>query len=258
MAYILYSNGIVEPYRPQHLVFTEEELLNVFSEYAEIKTSRLSTILNTWCIFGYNPSVIPDPIDFNRIAAEIVKEKIYSHVLFIHDSELNPEWNVTDNILYKGYNEFSIEITKQIEITANNIISEFQSYDDEEDLASFLPQLIPLGTTGDKRILFGFNPDDQSKEFFEHDEFYVFVKKVYDYITNNKQTKEPFTIYEDKKAIIVVETANVKTFLNHMLEKFKSKEDYEMCTNITKIIDHWPPIKKRRTPKKTTTKNKNI
>jgi hypothetical protein len=256
MALILYSNGVNEEYRPQHLVFTEDELLHLFSDFAEIKTFRLTTILNTWCIYGNNPNIIQDPMEFNRIASEIIKQKVYSHILFVHDSELNIDWKVTDNILYKSYNEFFQELLKEIEDTANDIMQELQMQEGNENTASYLPQLMSLGTTEDKRIMFSFNPNDQTKEFFDHDEFYVFVKKVYDYITKNKQVKEPFTIYEDKKAIIIVETINIKDFLNSMLEKFKSKEDYEMCTNITKIMKQWSPLKKSRSIKKTTTKNK--
>lgn len=252
MSVLLYNNGIIEQYKPKDFTFSEDELIHLFSEFNEIKTFRLTNILNTWCIYG-SASPNPDPTEFNRIASEIIKELIYSHVLFVHDSELDPKWKVSDSILYKGYNEFMVEITKLIDSTANNILQEFQSQEGYENAPNYLPQLISIGTTDDKRILFGFNPNEQTKEFYEHEEFYIFLQKVFNFLTKNKQKKEPFTIYEDKKAIIVIDTDNVKTFLTSMLEKFKSKEEYEICTKIAQMIDAWPP-KKRNVRKNVSTK----
>lgn len=243
MAYLLYSNGIIEECKPKNLVFTEEELLNLFTEFSEIKSSRLITVLNTWCIYG--SSLNPEPIDFNRIASDIIQTAIYSHTLYVHDSELDPNWNVTDNILYKGYDEFSIDIKREIDKTANNVFKEIQISNEYEETTNILPGFIPLGATEDKRILFGFDPKDQLEEFYENEEFYIFSQKVYKYISENKQEKEPFTIYSDKKAQVIVDSSNVKTFLNLMLEKFKSKEEYEICTNISKMIKRWPPKNKK-------------
>ena len=45
-----------------------------------------------------------------------------------------------------------------------------------------------------------------------------------------------------------------------MLEKFKNKEDYEICTAITKIIEQWSPIninKKIKIKNKTHKENNN-
>jgi hypothetical protein len=251
---ILYSNGILESYRPKEFTFTEDELVHLFTEFKEIKTHRLSNVLNTWCIYG-SISPIPDPIELNRIASDIIKKPVYSHLLFIHDSELNPKWSVTDSILYKSYDEFTLEITKLIDFTANNILQEYQSRDGFENAPNYLPQLISLGTTVDKKILFGFNPNDQTKEFYEHDEFYIFLQKVYDYLTKHKQQKIPFTIYADKKAIIIIDPQYVISFLNRMLEKFKSREEYEICTNITKMIQQWPS-KEQKKPRKNTSTEK--
>jgi hypothetical protein len=248
MGVVVYSNGITEDYRPKKLVFIEEELVRLFTEFEEIKTCRVSSLINTWCIYGLND----DPNDFNRIVSDIIKEAVYSHALFIHDSEINPEWNATDSVLYKGYNEFVTAMKKIIDETAMNILNEIASSQDYENKVDHLPQLETLGATSDKRILFSYNPDNQSKEFYTHDEFYKFSQKVYEYITKNKQLREPFTIFADKKAVIIIESSKVKKFLNTLLEKFKSKEDYEICTHITKIIDDWtnkskePKVKKSR------------
>jgi Ni,Fe-hydrogenase maturation factor len=243
VGHLLYSNGIVEEFKPKGLVFVEEELVSLFTEFFEIKTSRLIDVLNTWCIFGASP--VPDTMEFNRIASDICNEVVYSHALFVHDSEINPEWKTADTILYKNYNDFSIEIKKAIDLAATNILKEIEDSQEYEDKSSFLPQLVTIGATLDKRILFGFNPTDQSELFYQNEEFYKFAQKVYDYISHNKQEKEPFTIYADKKAVIIVDTINVNKFLILMLEKFKNKEDYEICMDITKLIKKWTAVNKK-------------
>jgi len=236
MGVVVYSNGITEDYKPRKLVFTEDELLQLFTEFPDIKTVRIPSLLNTWCIFGAG---INDPVEFNRIVSDIVKEGVYSHALFVHDSEINPEWNATDTVLYKGYNEFILMMKRMIDEVAGNIVNEFQATEEFENKAEFLPTLITLGSTNDKRILFSYNPDDQSKKFYTNDEFNKFSQKVYDYITQNRQLTEPFTLYADKKAVIIVENGKVESLLTTILENFKKREEYEICTNITKMIDEW-------------------
>jgi hypothetical protein len=254
MALLLYSNGLTEEYRPIDLTFTEAELVKIFSDFPEIKTNRLITVVNTWCVYGNSPT--PDPFEFNRIASDITRSLIYSPALFVHDSEINPAWNATDAILYKSYAEFSFEIRKVVDAAATNIVNELESSTEYEEKVAFLPQLITIGSTPDKRILFGFNPAEQSDEFYKNDEFYKFSQKVYDYLAHNKQEKEPFTIYADKKAIIIVDAAHVVSFLNTMLEKFKSKEEYEICTDISKMIKQWPAKTKKTRRKKSSDENK--
>jgi len=240
MGVLLYGNGITEDYRPEKLVFTEDELVSLFDEFEEIKTTRIASLINTWCIYGVN--AINDSNDFNRIAADILKEPVYSQALFVHDSEINPDWKATDSVLYKSYGEFLGVLKKVIDDTAANILNELAATADYENKIDYLPQLSTLGATPDKRILFSYNPDDQSREFYDHDEFYKFSQKVYEYITKNKQEKEPFTIYADKKAVIIIESLKVQKFLDSLLEKFKSKEDYEICTTLTQIISDWKTI----------------
>ena len=240
MGVLLYGNGITEDYRPEKLVFTEEELVSLFDEYEEIKTSRVPSLINTWCIYGMN--AVNDGTEFNRIASDIIKEAVYSHLLFVHDSEINPDWKATDSVLYKSYPEFLGALKKVIDNTAANILNELAAAADYENKVDYLPQLATLGATPDKRILFSYNPDDQSKEFYNHDEFYKFSQKVYEYIMKNKQEREPFTIYADKKVVIIIESLKVQKFLDTLLEKFKSKEEYEICTKLTEIISTWKVI----------------
>lgn len=237
MAILLYSNGITEEYKPANLVFTDEELVTLFSEYSEIKTVRTPTILNTWCIFGV--SNIGD--NYNKIASYIAGHDILTYTLFVHDSEINHTWNVTDNILYNDYQEFIKILYSVIEEIAIKIMKELGSTTKN---TAALPQLVTLGTMKDdaKRILFGFNPTDQHQDFYEGEEFTIFSNKIYEYLTTNKQTEEPFTIYSDQKAVIVVESAHIESFLNLLLENFKGREEYEICIKIKDMITEWAEL----------------
>ena len=254
MALILYPNGVTETYKPNNLVFTEQELVELYSEFKEIKTCRVIPILNTWCVYGIKDNFTP--MDYNKISSEITREDIHFHALFIHDSEVDNSWNVTDNVLYSGYNDFMTAMKKLIDEVAIHIMNQLAENPNVEQNTEKLPMLISLGTTKDNKVVFGFNLEEQNKQFFDSDNFYEFAKKVYLYISTHKQTKSPFTIYSDKNALVIIQTEKVKAFLDSLLEKFKSKEEYEICTNITNIIQLWEtsiatPKKKRkpRTPK---------
>lgn len=247
MGILLYSNGITEDYVPQNMVFAERELVNLFNEYDRIKTKRLVTILNTWCIWGENADF--DMMDLNRIVSDIVQEPVYSHALFVHDSEINPSWNATDNILYTNYSQYLKEMKKFIDTVANNIVEEFKYYEEEAGLKT-MPVFENIGTTIDKRVLFAFNPESQYKDFYDNPEFTSFSKKAYEYLRSNAQTKEPFTIYADKKAIIVVDSHHVKSFLDKMVEQFQKEEQYEICKEITTMKKNWlKSIRKPRSKK---------
>ena len=238
MAVVVYSNGITEEYVPQDLVFTDEELVFLFTEFPTIKSCRVSSMVNTWCLYGSGNDNVED---FNRLVSEITGERVFTHALFIHDSEINPYWKMTDEILFKNYAEFLKEIKKNIEEISIMIMNEIVKTDDYDKKVDNLPQLITLGVTNDdsKRILFAFNPDDQNREFYYHEEFSIFSKKVYDYLKEHKQTESPFTIWADKKAIIIIESEKIKTFLQTLIENFKETEEYEICTNITNMMEDW-------------------
>jgi hypothetical protein len=259
MALILFNNGVIKEYKPRNLIFTEDEILHMFNHYPEIITTRLGHILNTWCVYGKNDN----PDEFSRIASDIIDEEVCSAVLFIHDSEINPEWNVTDNILYKGYDEFINIIKREIDDTAADIIEEYENVSNIEN-NNVLPQLITLGSTSDNRLLFAFNPEEQTSEFYTNKEFNIFSKKVFEYITQHKIKKEPFTIYADNKAIIIIETSKVEKFLDILLESFKNIEEYESCNQLTKIKSDWiklistPKIKKPRKVKSIKKENEDL
>lgn len=238
MAILLYSNGITEEYKSINKTFVEAELLQFFNDFSKVKSVRIPAMVNTWCVYGIG---IDDPAEFNKMAVVLLQSKtpIYSPLLFIHDSELNPEWKVTDDIIYHDYNNFMLSLKKFIDDTAERVIEEIAAASEYEGKTESLPQLVTLGTTSDKKILFAYNPDEQTSTFYQNEEFYKFSQKVYEYLSANVQTKEPFTIYEDKKAVIIVEKEKVDKFFTSLLNKFQSKEDYEVCTNISKMMKSW-------------------
>lgn len=238
MAVLVYSNGITEYYKPANLVFTEDELVRLFEEYPAVKTIRLTKILNTWCIVG---DMRAEESEFNKIVSDVVGESVFSHAVFVHDSEINPEWNTTDTILYANYEDFLKKLKMAIETAAEKILNELESVIEQTDSLDKMPQLKNVGITDEfpKRLLFTYNPEDQTKKIYTSDEFDNFSRKVYDYIIHNKQHKGPFRIYEDSKAVIVIEAKKAKEFLMTLIDKFQSKEEYEICTNITKIMNEW-------------------
>jgi len=236
MGILLYSNGITEDYVSQDVTFTEAELTSIFYDFALIKTKRLITILNTWCIWGQNDNY--DITEINRIASDITQEPIYSTCLFVHDSEINPDWNATDNILYRNYAEFIGDIKRLIETSAINVVEEFKKYEDE-DYVRYFPVLDAIGSTKDKRVIYAFNPFKQHEEFYEDSEFIKFSHRAYEYMKMHIQDELPFTIFADKKAIVVVDAVHVSDFMKKLVDTFKAEEQYEICNDLTNMLTIW-------------------
>jgi len=238
MGLLLYINGITEDYKPKNVIFSEDELVHLFSEYEYIKTHRVTSMVNTWCIYGDNPNFEEN----NKIASILLSENVNTSALFVHDSELNPSWNAIDNILYNNYSSFLASIKNTIGQIAINIVEEYEESAQFEQSSEVLPYLDTLGidgSTNNKKVLFGFNPNLQTPEFYNNEQFHVFSKKIYNFLETNKPITEPFTIYTDKKAIIIVESAYIKDFLSTILEEFKRSEEYEKCNYISEMINEW-------------------
>jgi hypothetical protein len=67
---------------------------------------------------------------------------------------------------------------------------------------------------------------------------------------DHKQKEEPFTIYADKKAVIIIDTHNILPFMNKLMDKFKKDEQYEICNELTSLITTWGEIIKNPKHKK--------
>ena len=164
MALVIYSNGIVEEMVPVDNVFSDNELTQSFNNYPEIRTHRLPEVPNCWCIWGYIEE--PPVHEFSKLASEIVDVDVYSHILFVHDSELSPNWNLTDNIIYRPYKDLMADMGLYINDMMKHIETENRQEIEQAEENTNMIFLTTLGHTQDKRVLFAFNPNVQNDEFY--------------------------------------------------------------------------------------------
>jgi len=254
MALLLFNTGIIEEIKPKNLVFVENEINEPFIDYIKIRSKRVIEVPNVWCVWGESEKT--EDIEYNRLASELNEEHIYSSVLFIHDSEINPEWNLTDKIILKDYKTFSESIKNLLDKIAEEILATADAnVNKTEEMI-----LTTLGYTDDKKILFGFDPLEQPKNFYTNISFFNFATQINDYLNLHlKNLKKPFIIYADKKMIISVDDNKVNNLLDEMINLFGKKEKYEICSKLSKIKDEWTivlekdikTIKKRRNKKST-------
>jgi len=247
MAIILYPSGITEMYEPKEHIFTDQKILHIFSDFDFIRTARLYEIPNTWCVWGENKKI--DDGNFNKLASDILRENIFCHVLFIHDTEIDPAWMLTDQTILIGYDIFKQELLKFFDFVAETVIKETQKLRENQNINSNsnLLFLNTIGPTEDKRVLFEFDPNKQSKEFYIDNFFINFANKVHDFLKTNK-VKDIFYIYEDKKTVIFVKNENVDFLMEKIIGIYKKNENYEFCQDLITIQDNWkkPKIKRKR------------
>lgn len=260
MAVILYSNAILETLRPAGLVFTEDEIINVFSEsYHTMHSKRLIEISNTWAVWASMDN--PPSNEYNMLGSDIVDFDIDSPLVLIHDSELNPAWNVTDDVLQFGYDTFLRKISEYVNDVANETMKERETSDDQPHS---LISLVQMGITPDKKLLFSFDPNSQDSEFYEGKTFATFSQKILDYMKNNlaanMAAKNPFTIFDDNKTVVIVNDEDITATLDVMMDRFAKDENYEACKELmglrTLIYGEPPaPEKKKRSRRKKDDKN---
>jgi nitrogen regulatory protein PII len=240
MALVIYSNGIFEEYLPVEDTFNDQELVDMFKDYNEIRSFRLSEIPNCWLVWGE----MDDPPDneYSKLASEIVDEDVFSHVMFIHDSEINRNWNLTDDILYKSYSVFIQQVREYTKGLVEYIAHETQKEYEEAGTTSMI-FLRAVGFTEDKRVLYMFNPDEQHEGFYV-DGWNKFSIKIYEYLKDNFykepiEENKPLVIYADTKVIVIVEDEKVNDVISHVLQEFEKKENYEACSFISQVRDKW-------------------
>jgi hypothetical protein len=256
MAIILYSSGVIEEYKPSKLTFSNEEILHIFKEETYVRTKRLLQIPNTWCVWGESFKVLDS--NYNRLGSEIIEKYIYTPLLIIHDSELNPSWKVTDDILQKNYNSFKTELFTFIDSVALEILNvDKQNSENPENIII----LNTVGPTKDKRMIFDFDPKSQNDIFYSDQIFEPFAQKIYSYLDVNYKNKKPFTIFENENMVIIVKDENVEYFIDKLINSYTKNESYEICSKLTNIKNNWntvkeaQPLKKKRgRPKKIKTK----
>jgi len=240
---ILYSNGIIEEILPKDKVFTNEELSDSFKEFKSLSSIRLIDIPNTWCLWGVMET--PPDNEYNRVGSEIVEHDISSHLLIIHDSEINPSWDISDHILYKPYNEFAIDVNQFIvEIVKDIVDSNIEELKQNPDKIIGMLFLTAIGQTNDKRVLFEYDPFKQNDDFYANSSFDMFQSKTFAYLKENFWNDlireiRPLTVFSDNKTIIIINDNNIKKYFSELLNYYSKKEQYENCEEINKIKIAW-------------------
>lgn len=247
MAIIQYSNGIIEDVKPQNLVFTDQELLDILDGFEKIDTFRLLDVVNTWCVWGKNS--VDDPEEYNRLGSSIAGEDIYSPMLIIHDSELDPSWNISDKIIINTYKQFREDVLGLIDDLAKQLleIEDEMEIDEDEGLYGHRDtgiQLTTLGPTQDKKVLFEFDLAKQSADFHKYENISKFAEKVIGYwdqffFVNIEINDNTCVIYADKKIIIILKDENVSEFFELMRDFFEKDESFETCINLQEYESKW-------------------
>ena len=250
MAIRLFENGVTEEYEPKNHVFTDNELIEPFKKYDSLRTVRLKEIPNVWCLFGEYKK--PDEDDYNHLGSDIVEYHCYSPVIFIHDTEINPDWGVTETI-YFDYARFKNEILDFLDEIAQITLDEINK-EQEENGKPNLMTLEHVGVSEDKRIIFNLSPDKQPIEFYKAPNFTEFANKCYNFLTTSYKIGPIFAIFADKRMIIVIEDADVEKFINKLSNNYQEREEYLKCAEINKIYTKWVEVKNNVKPKKTTKK----
>ena len=257
MAILLYNNGLIEDFKPKNLVFTEEEINNIFSDYERTQSKRFIEVPNVWCIWGDNDNIIEE--NFNRLASETIEKDIFSPLLFIHDTEINPDWGIINLPILKNYENFRKSVYVMLDKTAEEILKESNETARESGQNSMV-FLNTIGPTDDKRVLFEFDPHLQNENFYKPLFFNKFADRVYTFVKKFYKKNKPFLVYADNKIIIMVNENNVEFLLNSLNDSFQKREEYETCSEIKKIKDYWADKttepKKRGRPVGTNKNNK--
>lgn len=251
MGILLFPSGITELCEPKEHVFTDEEILNIFKKYKHIKSRRLVEVPNTWCVWGQNTK--NDESNFNKIGSDVIKENLFCEILFIHDSQINPEWSLTDDIIYKGYEEFKEQILLYFDSIAENVIKENEKLRQQQGKDTNLIFLNTIGPTADKRVLFEFDPKQQRQEFYNNDYFVNFANKMIEFFSDKDyQETDMFYIFYDKKTVIFVKDENVDYLMQQLIEFFEKNENYENCKLLKLVLEKWKNKKEKKNKKRKT------
>lgn len=243
MAVILYLNGLSEDLKPEKYTFSESEIISIFHEYKKIQTRRISQVPNTWCVWGESDSLGDDY--YNKLGSDILDIDCYSPILFIHDTEIDPIWKLTDDIIQNGYDRFKRDLFKFLDEEAIETLKELEEIRSKNGNSNLLV-LNQVGISPDKRVIFELDPDSQNEDFLEPDNFEEFAVKSYNYLSKNFRKRADFIVYEDKKIILIIEKSKVSYFLSVLLDFFQKKEEYLACSSLLKIKEKWEKQRKKK------------
>lgn len=249
MAILLYANGITEELKSADHTFTDQEIYNIFEGFDRIRSFRLYEVPNTWCVWGQREPVNKSPDEFNQVGTDILDQPCYSPILFIHDTEINPGWMLTDDVILSGYGDFHNELTNFFNEVAKGILEERERIRQETGEPPNLLVMEQKGISEDKRIIFQFDMDKQVEEFFSEPNLSEFAKKVHNFLKFSYKDGDIFTIYADKNIIMVMSDNQVKPFIEKIIAYFQHHENYEACSIIRNTYDRWIKYKESKKEK---------
>lgn len=255
MSVILYQNGLTEEFNPVNLTYTDSELIDIFKNHVKLKTLRLSEVPNTWCLWGEYVPINKNDDEYNELASNIIRFDVFSPIIFIHDTEINIDWKLTDPIINNGYEEFKNQLLYFLDDIAINILEDRNANAEATNQSSSLVIIEPNGVSLDKRLIYKFDLKKQTEEFFIHNNLIEFSNKIHEYLVKNYHDGDIFTIYDDKNIIIAIEDKDVKEFINKIIAEFQIRESYEKCSELNNIYKRW---KSYKTKKSKSASNKNL
>ena len=246
---LLYGNGLTEEIFPNEHTFSDQEILNLLKDCDSIQTKRLEDVPNTWCVWGELENYSEE--DYNKLGSEIIEEHCYSKLLILHDTEVDPSWNLTDSIIYDGYDLFKKKILTFIDEIAIETIKEIEQIRDATGKTNLM-SLDQVGISDDKRVIFRFSPEKQTPDFFDFANFDEFANKCFNFLDKFYKDGDILPIYADKKMIIIIEEeSEVDQYIKVLINLFEKKEEYLKCARIKDIYKKWLDFKlKKKQPKK--------
>lgn len=243
MAILLYANGITEEHKPENYTFLDDQLINIFPDFEKIRTYRLAEVSNTWCLWGEHDPVDKVSDEFNKIGSDIIEYPCYSPILFVHDTEIDTNWKLTDSIILNGYEQFKRDLLIFFDEIAADIIEERDQNRKKNGGGGKLIRIDQIAVSEDKRIIFNFDLDKQPKEFFNDSNFGEFANRVLDFLKFSYKDGETFALHADKHIIIIIKDNQVKPFIDRILAFFGKKENYEACSLLRSIFERWNKYK---------------
>jgi len=258
MAILLYNNAITEEYVPVKYTFTDTEILAVFKGFAFIRSYRLADIPNTWCVWGQRNPINRKEDEYSYLGSEVLEQPCYSPILFIHDTEMDPKWRLTEEIILQGYNDFKEDMHSFLNDISRDLLEEKKKQ--REERGETAPYIEPVGVSKDKRVIYLFDIDKQQPEFFMTENLSAFADNVHKFLKFSYKDGNTFAIFANNQTIFVIEDEKVKPFIEKIIAFFESQENYEACSVIRNTYEKWVKYKekkKKENKKKGLDKNKN-
>jgi len=212
-AMLLYANGLTEEFKSKEFTFSDVELYGIFEGFDKIRSFRLYEVPNTWCIWGERIPIDKATDEYNQVGSDIIQQKCFSPILFIHDTEINPAWRLTDDMIQMGYEDFRKDLNEFFNEVAKDIVEERELARIESGHPPNLMVLQEAGVSEDKRIIFKFDMEKQTQEFFAESNLSEFAKRIHNFLKFSYKDGDIFAIYADKNIIIVMADLQVKPFI---------------------------------------------